>query len=685
MATLNDLRTKGGVIVTIVIAIGLVAFLLGDLFSSGSIFTSRANRVGKINGQNIEYQEYAYQTEYVKNIYTALYGSSAFDAAQYDAIYNEAWNDLVMANAYAPSFNKLGLMVTDAEVVDMIQGGFLSPIITSFFSDPATRTYSPEILRSFLAQVESNQVAYDLWNYIKKKAAEQRLVSNFTSLVGAGFVANNLEVAKSVEAANTTSNAKVVVKPYYTIADSLVTAPSDAAVKQYYKEHKDLFRQAASREVEYAVFSIEPSESDFAEAKEAVETLAEEFKAADNALQFAAANSHSTTDNAYFSAEKIDAKMKPYAFGNKKGQLYGPVLEGNTYTMARISDIRNMPDEIGARHILLSFDQGELADSIYNALRKNSKNFAELAEKYSLDGSAQNGGDLGKFAPEAMVPEFSNALLDAKLNQIVKMESQFGIHIAQLTYRSKNVRKAQVATITYDVVAGDATIQEAANEANKFIAAANDGDFATAASELGIAKRTARIRNTDRTVSGFDDARELVRWAYNNKEGKISGAMEIDGDYVVATVTKIRKEGTMPLAEVKNRILNTLRNEAKTAWVAEQVAGVATIEEVAEKIDGKVVEVEALLGNANNVVGVGPDMKLVGAIAAAEEGVIVNPIAGNYGVYVLSVDGRTTAENVTAENEKVRLDSYQLYYLNQRIDQALSEGAEIEDERVKFF
>ena len=78
-------------------------------------------------------------------------------------------------------------------------------------------------------------------------------------------------------------------------------------------------------------------------------------------------------------------------------------------------------------------------------------------------------------------------------------------------------------------------------------------------------------------------------------------------------------------------------------------------------------------------------MKLVGAIAAAEEGVIVNPIAGNYGVYVLSVDGRTAAENVTPEDEKVRLDSYQLYYLNERIDQALREGAEITDERVKFF
>lgn len=684
MATLNDLRTKGGVIVTAVIALGLVAFLLGDLFSNGSVFTSKANRVGKINGQNIEYQEYAYQTEYVKNIYSALYGTSAFNAAQYDAIYNEAWNDLVLANAYAPSFTKLGLAVSEQEVVDMIQGGFLSPIITSFFADPATGEYNPAFLRDFLAQVETNQMAYDLWNYIKKKASEQRLVSNFAALVGAGFSANNIEVENSVKAANTASQAKVVVKPYYTIADSLVAAPTKAEIKKYYNDHKELFRQQTTREVEYAVFNVEPAEVDFAEAKEAVETLAEEFKAAENALQFAAANTHGSVDNLYYSAEKIAEEYKPYAFGNKKGQLYGPVLNGNTYTMARIAEVRNMPDEIGARHILLSFDQNELADSIVKALKGGAK-FAELAEKYSLDGSAQNGGDLGKFAPEVMVPEFSNALLAAKLNQVVKVESQFGIHVAQLTYSSKPVRKAQVATITYEVVAGDATVQAAANEANKFIAAANDSTFAEAAAELGVAKRNARIRNTDRTVTGFDDARELVRWAYNNKAGKVSTAMEIDGDYVVATVNKVREEGYMLIEEVQSRIVSQLRNEKKAAWVGEQIAGVATIEEAAEKLGAKVVDVEEALGNANNIVGVGPDMKLVGALAAAEVGAIEAPLAGNYGVYVYVVENQTNKENVTAEDEKVRLDSYELYYINERVDQALSDGAEIVDERVKFF
>lgn len=683
MATLNDLRTKGGIIVTIVIALGLIAFLLGDLFSSGSVFTSRANRVGKIDGKNIEYQEYAVQTEYVKNIYSSLYGTSAFDAAMYDAIYNEAWNDLIMANAYAPSFEKMGLMVTDAEVVDMIQGGFLSPIIQGFFSDPATGAYSPEFLRNFLSQVETNQMAFDLWNYIKRKAAEQRVVSNFSTLVAAGFNTADFEVAGSVKAANTATAAKLAVKPYYTIADSLVAAPTAKEVKAYYEEHKELFRQGESRGVEYVVFSVEPSEADFAEAKEAVEALAEEFKAAENAQQFAHYSTHGTVDNKYYAADKISEEMKPYAFGNKKGELYGPVLEGNTYTMARISDIRMMPDELGARHILLGFDQQELADSIATALRKGAK-FAELAEKYSLDGSAAQGGDLGKFAPEAMVPEFSEALLAAKLNEIVKVESQFGIHIAQLTFRSKPVRKAQVATIEYEVVAGDATIQQAANEANAFIAAANKSDFATAVAEQGVAKRNTRIRPADRSVTGFDDARALIRWAFNNKVGKVSEALEIDGDYVVATVGEIRKEGYAPLKDAQSRIMSQLRNEKKAAWVAEQVAGLS-IEEAAEKLGVEVIESGDVFGNANNIPGVGPDMKLVGALAVAEEGVVGAPVAGNYGVYVYTVTGRTEAENATLEDEKVRLDSYQLYYINERTNQALTDGVEIVDERVRFF
>ena len=53
MATLNTLRTRGGVIVSIVIGIALLAFLLGDLSSAGNMMNARKMRVGEIDGNKI--------------------------------------------------------------------------------------------------------------------------------------------------------------------------------------------------------------------------------------------------------------------------------------------------------------------------------------------------------------------------------------------------------------------------------------------------------------------------------------------------------------------------------------------------------------------------------------------------------------------------------------------------------
>ena len=55
MATLNTLRTRGGVIVSIVIGIALLAFLLGDLSSAGNMMNARKMRVGEIDGNKIGY------------------------------------------------------------------------------------------------------------------------------------------------------------------------------------------------------------------------------------------------------------------------------------------------------------------------------------------------------------------------------------------------------------------------------------------------------------------------------------------------------------------------------------------------------------------------------------------------------------------------------------------------------
>ncbi|MCX7108757.1 MAG: peptidylprolyl isomerase [Proteobacteria bacterium] len=95
----------------------------------------------------------------------------------------------------------------------------------------------------------------------------------------------------------------------------------------------------------------------------------------------------------------------------------------------RVATMKNV--EYKARHILLETE--DAAKDVLAKLAKGAK-FDELAKKMSKDPSAkQNGGELGWFNPQQMVPEFSAALASLKNNDITTapVKSQFGWHVIQ--------------------------------------------------------------------------------------------------------------------------------------------------------------------------------------------------------------------------------------------------------------
>lgn len=94
--------------------------------------------------------------------------------------------------------------------------------------------------------------------------------------------------------------------------------------------------------------------------------------------------------------------------------------------------------EVHARHILVPTE--EEAKKVEEELKKGA-DFAELAKKESKDPGASDGGDLGFFTKEQMVPDFSKvafALEPGKISDPVK--TQFGWHIIKV--EEKRARKA---------------------------------------------------------------------------------------------------------------------------------------------------------------------------------------------------------------------------------------------------
>lgn len=96
-------------------------------------------------------------------------------------------------------------------------------------------------------------------------------------------------------------------------------------------------------------------------------------------------------------------------------------------------------EEVHARHILV--DSEDAAKAIIAKLNEsNGKNFEELAKTSSKDAnSGQNGGDLGYFTKQEMIPEFSNAAFAMNKGSFssTPVKSSFGWHVIKVEDKRK--------------------------------------------------------------------------------------------------------------------------------------------------------------------------------------------------------------------------------------------------------
>ena len=676
MASLNTLRTKFGVVLSIIIALALLAFILSLKTEMG--FSGNDPRVGVIDGEKINYSEYYDRYEQIK----AQNNVQESDEQQSAMLANAVWQSLIADHVLTPGFGRMGLRVTEPERLAMVSGQQPSQAFYSAFADPRTGQYNVEAVNQFLAQAESNPQAAQMWAQLNEQACLERELQKFYGLVKGGVYVNALEIAQGVKGANETFSGKWAGKKYSAVPDSLI-AVSSSDLKSYYNSHKDQFKQTPLRTLSYVVFEVSPTDDDLLALENKAAEVGKEFAAAEEVRAFVRANRNGRIAESYVTASQLsDEEAKALM----DGKMYGPVLKNNEWTMARVLDAKMAPDSVGIRHIVLPYTEETLADSLLTALRKGG-DFAAAAAQYSVyDATAANGGEVGVLPFSAFTGEFAEALAGAKKGDIVKIASGDAIQLMQVYRADKPTKHIQVASITYPVEASADTRRDIHNQAGSFMVNAKGSSeaFADAASTAAVTPRVARLAQGDRTIRGLEDSRDVARWAYGAEVGDVSEIFTVGKDYVIAMLTEVDDNDYAPLEKVAAQVRSQVLRDKKYDYIVKELSG-ATLAEQASSLGSEVGDFSGVTFGSFYIDGVGVEPRLVGAIAASEKGALSAPVKGMSGVYVFQVEDVQTADKQTAEAEKVRAQATAESMVQQFAMQAVQQMAKIQDLRGKYF
>ena len=234
------------------------------------------------------------------------------------------------------------------------------------------------------------------------------------------------------------------------------------------------------------------------------------------------------------------------------------------------------------------------AEDVLGQIKKNPKQFEELAIKYSQDPeSAKKGGDLGAFGRGMMVKPFDDAVFSMKVNEISGIvESDFGYHIIKLTRvigegGGFDAIKPQIKAELIYQKAQDKYAALAEDFSNKVYEQSSSLDVVSKKFNLPIQKTDWISQNES---DKFFKNEALMNALYSKesiKDRRNTEAIEVTPNNLIsARVVDYKAQSTKPFAEVKKSIEDYLKFEAAKKLVAtEGEAALKSVADASRKID----------------------------------------------------------------------------------------------------
>ncbi|MEI7695107.1 MAG: peptidylprolyl isomerase [Chlorobium sp.] len=666
MAVMSSLRNKTHIILYTLLGafLALIVFEWGMNFTG---FTGKANLAGKVNGKSITNSQYDDVYKAVTENFRRGNPAAEVTSEAELGLREQAWNTVVDQTLLEQQFEKFGITLQDQEVVEAFESPNPPSVIRQNFSDPATGVIDRKKLENARRDTRNKELWLQLEKMVRQELKVNKLIRSLQTLAHV----TEPELGDIVSRQYSRFSASFVPVPLSFAGVDAKFPVKDDEIKKYYDEHKELFRQVPSRKADYVFFPLIPSSKDSLAVRTELEAIRGEFSSSVNDVDFVQKQSDRPTgvnvtySRADFSPIAGAALFTPNNL--KPGAVVGPIADRGEYRLLKVKQLATLPQPVArASHILLRFNPAnrddiqkvrQLSMLIYKQLQ-SGVSFEELAKKYSADpGSAVNGGDVGWFSKERMVPAFSAAVFSARPGAIVgPVQTQFGLHIIKVTGFD------QSALLCSEVVRmirpSSETVDSERRRAMAFQLSAKEKGFdkSTVTEKMHIEKTGEFGRRTPVGAMGYSD--KIATYAFKAAEGDLSEVLETGKGFSVMRLTSKNDTGYRLLdQELRSLITAELVREKRGEFLVKKLTGMAkgpgvTLEKIASAVGAQVVSSDSIRWSDGLIPGYGVDRALVEAISGLVPGKLSVPVKTNDGYALVLPKGKFLPPGLNAGGEK---------------------------------
>ncbi len=678
MAALGKIRSRG-VTLIVIIGFGLFAFIAEEAFRSCESSRNNARQqVGEILGEKISYEEFAKLVEEAQSAMKVM-GQENLNDDQLNQLRDQVWQSYVQYKLIEKECDKLGLIVTDGEMQNVLTEGTNQMLLSTPFVNRQTGRFDANQLKQFLAQykqikasnpqaADQYEAVYKYWNYLEKSLRQQLLIQKYNGLLSHCFLSNPVEAKMAFNEQSEETNIQLASYPYSSVQDAKVKI-SDSDLKAKYDEMKSRFQQyIESRDIKYVDVQITPSAADRA-------ALLKEFNGYAKSLAATADPTEvvrkSTSSVPYVGIpvgkEAFPADIAAKLDSMSVGQTLGPVeTKGdNTLNVIKLVAKQQLPDSVQFRAIQIGGttpdEAHNRADSVYNALAAGA-DFATIAKKYGQEGSEQWLTSRQYEYTNSMDNDTKNylvSLLTMAPKEMKNVSTTQGNVIIQVLDRKNMVDKYTAAVIKKTIDYSKDTRSAIYNKFSAFVSANQSLDaIQKNAQKNGYNVQELRdVTTAQHNLAGIHSTRDAMKWLFEAKQGGVSPMYECgnNGDNLLVVVcTGVHPIGFRSLddPQVKELVKAQVLRDKKAEMLIAKAKGATSI--AAAKAKGAVVtSVNQVTFSAPVFVSTtgASEAALSGAVSSAKVGSFFSrPVKGQGGVYQFQVVKRS--KNATKFNEQ---------------------------------